>query len=107
MTVAELKTVVNEHFKINQLLVKPRYKHLRRSQLQEFIDFQYILLDQYIYMFFKELKLKLTLKIIFSNYIYMTWKKIWSEFHIRKQTQLFNYLVKTYKNLNVDTFIDV
>ena len=31
LTVAELKTVVNEHFKINQSLVKPRYKHLRQS----------------------------------------------------------------------------
>ena len=37
----------------------------------------------------------------------MVWKKTWSDFHIRKQTQLFNYLVKTYKNLDIDTFINV
>ena len=41
LTVAELKTVVNEHFKINQSLVKPRYKHLRRAELD-------IQLDKYI-----------------------------------------------------------
>ena len=28
-------------------------------------------------------------------------------FHIRKQTQLFNYLIKTFKNLDIDTFINV
>ena len=37
----------------------------------------------------------------------MVYKKTWSDFHIRKQTQLFNYLVKTYKNLDIDTFINV
>ena len=39
--------------------------------------------------------------------IYMTFKKVWSDFHIRKQTQLYNYLIKTYKNLDIDTFINV
>jgi hypothetical protein len=37
----------------------------------------------------------------------MTWKKNWTDFHIRKQTQLYNYLAKTDKKLNLDTFIDV
>ena len=37
----------------------------------------------------------------------MVYKKTWSDFHIRKQTQLFNYLVKTFKNLDIDTFINV
>ena len=37
----------------------------------------------------------------------MTWKKTWTDFHIRKQTQLYNYLIKTYKNLDLDTFIDL
>jgi len=37
----------------------------------------------------------------------MVYKKVWSDFHIKKQTQLFNYLVKTYKNLDIDTFINV
>ncbi len=50
LTVAELKTVVNEHFKINQSFGKPRYKHLRRAELQEFIDFHDIKLDEYIYV---------------------------------------------------------
>ncbi len=50
LTVAELKTVVNEHFKINQSLVTPKYKHLRRAELQEFIDFYDIKLDEYIYV---------------------------------------------------------
>ncbi len=50
LTVAELKSVVKEHFKINQSLVKMRYKHLRRADLQEFIDFHDIQLDKYIYV---------------------------------------------------------
>ena len=37
----------------------------------------------------------------------MVYKKTWSDFHIKKQTQLFNYLIKTFKNLDIDTFIDV
>ena len=36
----------------------------------------------------------------------MTWKKTWTDFHIMKQTQLYNYLIKTYKNLDLDTFIE-
>ena len=50
LTVVELKTVVNEYFKINQSFVKMKYKHLRRSELQEFIDFYNIQLDKYIYV---------------------------------------------------------
>ena len=49
LTVVELKTVVNKYFKINQLLVKPRYIHLRRSHLQEFINFHDISFDKYMY----------------------------------------------------------
>ena len=37
----------------------------------------------------------------------MTWKKNQTEFHIKKQTQLYNYLIKTYKNIDIDTFIEV
>lgn len=37
----------------------------------------------------------------------MTFKKVWTEFHKKKQTQLYNYLIKTNKNLDMDTFIDV
>ena len=37
----------------------------------------------------------------------MTWKKNWTEFHIKKQNQLYNYLAKTNKKLDKDTFIDV
>ena len=50
LTLKELKTVVKEHYNKNQSLVKPRYKHLRRSELQEFIDFYNIQLDKYIYV---------------------------------------------------------
>jgi len=50
LTVAELKAVVEEYYKINQSLAKPRYKHLRRAELQEFIDFYDIKLDEYIYV---------------------------------------------------------
>ena len=50
LTVVELKDVVSEYFKINKLLVTPRYKHLRRAELQEFIDFFNIQLDKYIYV---------------------------------------------------------
>ena len=41
LTVVELKTVVSEYLQINQSLVKPRYKHLRRAELD-------IQLDKYI-----------------------------------------------------------
>ena len=50
LTVVELKTVVNEYFKINKSLAKMRFLHLRREQLQEFIDFHNIQLDKYIYV---------------------------------------------------------
>ena len=50
LTVVELKKVVNEYFKINQSLVTPRFLHLRRAELQEFIDFYNIQLDKYIYV---------------------------------------------------------
>ena len=50
LTVVELKKVVNEYFKINQSLVTPRFLHLRRAELQEFIDFYDIKLDKYIYV---------------------------------------------------------
>ena len=50
LTVVELKKVVNEYFKINELLVTPRFLHLRRAELQEFIDFYNIQLDKYIYV---------------------------------------------------------
>ena len=50
LTVVELKTVVKEYYDKNQSLVKMRYKHLRRAELQEFIDFYNIQLDKYIYV---------------------------------------------------------
>ena len=50
LTVVELKTVVKEHYNKNQSLVKMRYNHLRRAELQEFIDFHDIKLDKYIYV---------------------------------------------------------
>ena len=50
LTLKELKTVVKEHYNINQSLVKQKYKNLRRAELQEFIDFHDIRLDKYIYV---------------------------------------------------------
>ena len=50
LTVVELKTVVKEYYDKNQSFVKMKYKHLRRAELQEFIDFYNIQLDKYIYV---------------------------------------------------------
>ena len=50
LTLKELKAVVKEYYDKNQSLVTPRYKHLRRAELQEFIDFYNIQLDKYIYV---------------------------------------------------------
>ena len=50
LTVVELKAVVKEYYNKNQSLVTPRFLHLRRAELQEFIDFYNIQLDKYIYV---------------------------------------------------------
>ena len=37
----------------------------------------------------------------------MTWKKNWTEFHVKKKNKSYNYLAITNKKLDKDTFIDV